>query len=42
MFFSFKNIERLGKLNELVSLQNQVGEARLEDKIRWKKFSWEF
>ena len=33
MLYSIKNIEDLGKLNELVSLQNQVQEVRLQDKL---------
>ena len=33
MLFSIKNIEELGQLNELVSLQIQVQELRLQDKL---------
>ena len=33
MLFSFKNVQDLHNLNELVSLQNQVNEVRLQDKL---------
>ena len=33
MLYSIKNVEDLQKLNELVSLQNQVNEVRLQDKL---------
>ena len=33
MLYSIKNIEDLEKLNELISLQNQVNEVRLQDKL---------
>ena len=33
MLYSIKIIEELEQLNELVSLQNQVNEARLQDKL---------
>ena len=33
MLYSIKNKEKLENLNELVSLQNQVNEARLQDKL---------
>ena len=38
MLFSIKNIEELEKLNELVSLQNQVQDVRLQDKLGKQKF----
>ena len=34
MLYSIKNIEELENLNELVSLQKQVNEVRLQDKLR--------
>ena len=33
MLYSIKNVEDLQKLNELVSLQNQVNEVRLQDRL---------
>ena len=33
MFYSIKNVEDLQKLNELVSLENQVNEVRLQDRL---------
>ena len=33
MIYSIKNVEDLQKLNELVSLQNQVNEVRLQDRL---------
>ena len=33
MLYSIKNVEDLQKLNELVSLENQVNEVRLEDRL---------
>ena len=33
MLYSIKNKEELEKLNELVSLQNQVQEVRLQDTL---------
>ena len=33
MLYSIKIIEELEQLNELVSLQNQVNEVRLQDKL---------
>ena len=33
MLYSIKNIEDLEKLNELVSLQDQVKAVRLQDKL---------
>ena len=33
MLYSIENIEESEKLNELVSLQNQVNEARLQDML---------
>ena len=33
MLYSYKNVEDLQKLNELVSLQNQVQEVRLQNKL---------
>ena len=33
MLYLIKNGDDLEKLNELVSLQNQIGELRLQDKI---------
>ena len=38
MLFSIKNIEELEKLTELVSLQNQVQEVRLQDKLGKQNF----
>ena len=33
MLYSFKNVEDLQKLNELILWKNQVQEARLQDKL---------
>ena len=33
MMFPIRNVEGLQKLNEAVSLQNQVHEVRLQDKL---------
>ena len=33
MLFSIKNVEDLQNFSELVSLQNQVNEVRLQDKL---------
>ena len=33
MLYSIKDVEELQTLNELVSLQNQVNEVRLQDKL---------
>ena len=33
MLYSFKNIEELENINQLISLQNQVNEVRLRDKL---------
>ena len=33
MLYSIRNIEDLQNLNELASLQNQVQEVRLQDKL---------
>ena len=33
MLYSFKNIEEVKKVNELVLLQNRVQEVRLQDKL---------
>ena len=33
MLYSIENVEDLQKLNELVSLQTQVNEVRLQDKL---------
>ena len=33
MLYSIKNVEDLQKLNEAVSLQNQVQEVKLQDKL---------
>ena len=33
MLYSIKNIEDLEKLNELISLKNQVQEVRLQEKL---------
>ena len=38
MLYSIKDIEELEKLNESVSLQNQVQEVRLQDKLRKQNF----
>ena len=38
MLFPIKNREHLEKLNELVSLQNQVKTVRLQDKLGEQKF----
>ena len=38
MLYSIKNIEELEKLNELVSLQNQVKTVRLQDKLGKQNF----
>ena len=38
MLYSIKNIEELEKLNELVSLQNQVKVDRLQDKLGKQNF----
>ena len=38
MLFPIKNIEELEKLNELVSLQYQVQEVRLQDKLGKQSF----
>ena len=38
MLYSNKNIEGLEKFNELVSLQNQVQEVRLQDKLGKQSF----
>ena len=38
MLFSTKNKEVLEKLNELVSLHNQVQEVRLQDKLRKQNY----
>ena len=38
MLYSIKNIEELEKLNELVSLQNQIQEVRLQDKLGKQDF----
>ena len=38
MLYSIKNKEELEKLNELVSLQNQVQEVRLQDKLGKQNF----
>ena len=38
MLFPIKNIEELEKLNELVSLQNQLQEFRLQDKLGEQNF----
>ena len=38
MLYPIGNLEELEKINELVSLQNQVKEARLQDKLGEQKF----
>ena len=38
MLYSIKNIEELGKLNELVTLQDQVNVVRLQDKLGKQNF----
>ena len=38
MLYSNKNIEELEKLNELLSLQSQVQEVRLQDKLGKQNF----
>ena len=39
MLFAIKNIEDSEKLEELASLENQVGEVRLQDKLRKQNFT---
>ena len=44
MLYVIKNLEELKKLNELVSLENQIKVVRLHDKLgkteqTWKKYS---
>ena len=38
MLYSIKNIEDLEKLNEAISLQKQVQEARLQNKLGEQKY----
>ena len=38
MMFPIRNIEDLQKLNEAVSLQNQLHEVRLQDKLRERSY----
>ena len=38
MLYSIKNIEELEKLSDLVSLQNQVNEVRLQDNLSEQNF----
>ena len=38
MLYSIKNKEELENLNELVSLQSQVNEVRLQDKLGTQNF----
>ena len=38
MLYSFKNIEDLENLNELVSLESQIKAVRLQDKLRKQNF----
>ena len=38
MMFPIKNVENLQKLNELVSLENQVKAVRLQDKLGEQNF----
>ena len=33
MLYSIKNVEELENLNELIPLQNQINEVRLQDKL---------
>ena len=38
MLYPIKNVEDLEKLEELASLQNQVNEVRLQDKLGKQNF----
>ena len=38
MLYSIRNIEELEKLNKLISLQKQVDEVRLQDKLREQNY----